>query len=204
VFGGGQEGEYETRGGKGGEGGPSEGSNVRALGRGCCNEVDGDGRRGGSRWGARRRMTRKGKEREKGGGGRTGVPYIKVKESESQVSLNAYHRLAAAAVCPRWGGSGLAERWESGALRRRAERTKGALRNYCTCALHSLALLAKRRPRPATTGWGEVWIGGWGCRFPAFAEPEQTRLIDAPQPQPHQTPFVRCNPQDMAKFRLCS
>ena len=37
---------------------------------------------------------------------------------------------------------------------------------------------------PATTGWDEVWIGGWGCRFPAFARPEKTRLTDAPSPPP--------------------
>jgi hypothetical protein len=42
------EGEYKSRGGYV-RGGPNEGSNVRAFGRGCGNEVDGGERRGGGR-----------------------------------------------------------------------------------------------------------------------------------------------------------
>jgi hypothetical protein len=54
VFAGGQEGEYKCREeGREVRGGPNEGSNVRALGRGCCNEVDGGERRGGGRKGGK-------------------------------------------------------------------------------------------------------------------------------------------------------
>ena len=127
-------------------GGPNEGSNVRAFDRGCGNEVDGGERRGGGRKGRKKGLTRKGKG--KVGVERTGVPYIKVQEAEAKVSLTACNRLAAARGAIKrtmsMGPLGLAE-GKGGKPTGVTSLPAEAYESYCTCALHSLALLAKRR-----------------------------------------------------------
>ena len=148
---------------------------MRALGRGCCNEVDDGERRGGGRNGIRagRRMTRKGKEGKKVGV--EGREYlIQSQESESKVSLThiiGWQR-PQWAIKPTMGWirpGRRQKRWESGcprALRRCAQRRTrcfAKLLHVCT-AFSSPFGKASSSTRPRLAGV-KCGSGGWVADF---------------------------------------
>ena len=135
-------------------------------------------------------MTRKGKQ---GKGGVEGREYLisKSRGKRRRVSLTPCHRLAAAALgipSARWADQAC-PKGKSGAHGPcvwTMQRTKtGQMRGYCSCALHCLAVWAKRGPGQRATGW-PVFVDRRmvaDSSFCATGEDEANRRHYTPPPQ---------------------